>query len=335
MRIPGAFERTVWQFLWGRNPLTLGIIAVLPHPRVDRPIFILGSPRSGTSVFSRLFGQHPQLANWSEGHCLFDPMYLFSRTAEHRWTAADASWLGSRRLRANVGYFTKYMRFRQRLPICRFTNKLPRNTLRVPYLLRAFPDAQFVHIIRDGRAVVRSMIRAVERQAKQDRVLGSFARPPGWQEYYRNDPYEAHSRQWVGIETTVQKDLAAIPQDRVFRTRYEEFIIRTRGIMKDVCEQFGLRTDDKAINRWPEHLENRNVKWSRECSPEQIETMRTWLTPLLIEYGYVTSHDWPIPDPDDKVDIESTSKTACADPNGELRGDAASAPTVPASSDAG
>ncbi|MBL1217673.1 MAG: sulfotransferase [Planctomycetes bacterium] len=313
MRIPGPFERTLWQFVWGRNPLTLGIIAVLPHPRVDRPIFILGSPRSGTSVFSRLFGQHPQLANWSEGHCLFDPMY-FSRTTEHRWTDEDASWIGSRRLRANVGYFTKYMRFRQRLPICRFTNKLPRNTLRVPYLLKAFPDAQFVHIIRDGRAVVRSMIRAVERQSKQDRVLGAFARPPGWQDYYQKDPYEAHSRQWVGIESTVQQDLAAIPADRIFRTRYEEFIIRTRGIMKDVCEQFGLRTDDKAINRWPEHLENRNVKWSRECSPEQIETMRAWLTPLLIEYGYVQDVDWPVPNPDDKVGMTQNQATTSSDP---------------------
>lgn len=310
MRIPGKYERITWQTLWGRNPVTLALIGILPYRPVDRPIFIVGSPRSGTSVFSRLFGQHPELANWSEGHCLFDPGYL-RRTTEHRWTEANASALGARRLKANVSWFMRYMAMRQSLPVKRFTNKLPRNTLRIPYLLKVFPDACFVHIIRDGRAVVRSLIRAVERLGKQDRVLGQFARPPGWQEYYRNDPYEAHSRQWVGIEETVQADLAGVPADRIYRTSYEKFIVTTRVIMKEICEQFELSADDKSIACWPEHLENRNVKWPRECNREQIETMKRWLTPMLIQYGYETEVDWPIPELE--VDITSKPESAQAE----------------------
>jgi len=298
MRIPSVRERILWQTLWGRNPITLGLIGLLPYRPVDRPIFILGSPRSGTSVFSRLFGQHPELANWSEGHFLFDPAYLMQHT-EHRWTDDHGTGFGSRRIRANVSWFTRYIASRQHLPVKRFTNKLPRHTLRVPYLMKIFPDACFVHIIRDGRAVVRSMIRVVERQEKENQVLGSFARPTGWQEYYKNDQYEAHSRQWIGIEETVQADLAAIPTEQVFRTRYEEFILHTRDIMTDICKQFGLDTSEKAVNRWPEHLENRNVKWSQECTDEQIETMRRWLTPMLIEYGYETDENWPIPETPD------------------------------------
>lgn len=294
MRIPRPFERVCWQALWARNPIVLGLVGMLPAGKVDRPIFVVGSPRSGTSVFSRLFGLHPQLANWSEGHCLFDPAYM-SRHSDHRWTGERISWFGSHRLRSNVYWFTKYVRFRQSLPISRFTNKLPRHTLRIPWLLRTFPDAQFVHIIRDGRAVVRSMIRVVERQNLHDRPLGQFARPPGWQEYYRADPYEAHSRQWVGIEETVQADLAEIPEDRVYRTRYEQLIVRTRDIMREICAQFGLLATDEAFKRCPEHLENRNVKWPRECTPEQIETMRRWLTPMLIAYGYESDPGWPVP----------------------------------------
>lgn len=311
MRIPGIRERYLWWYLWGRNPLTLGLIGLLPHGRVDRPIFILGSPRSGTSVFSRYFGQHPELANWSEGHCLFDPMYM-NRRAEHRWTEEQASWYGSRRLHSNIYWFMRYMRWRQRLPIKRFTNKLPRNTLRVPWLLKVFPDAHFVHIIRDGRAVIRSMVRVIEKNNLYDRPLGQFARPPGWQEYYQNDIYEAHSRQWVGIEETVQKDLEAVPTERVYRTKYEEFILNTRGIMKEICEQFGLDASDAALARYPEHLENRNAKWPRECSPEQIETMRKWASPMLIHYGYEKDEHWSAPGesaPDDRRE----SRTSLAD----------------------
>jgi hypothetical protein len=294
MQLPGKFERVAWYTLWGRNPITLALLGLMPHGRVDRPIFIIGSPRSGTSVFSRYFGQHPQLANWSEGHFLFDPAYL-RQTNEHRWTEKDISRYGARRIRSNVYWFTRYISLRQRLRDARFTNKLPRNTLRVPWLLEIFPDALFIHIIRDGRAVVRSMIRVMERQRKQNRTLADFARPPGWQEYYRKDPYEAHARQWDGIERTVQADLAQIDPARIYRTKYEEFILRTRRIMADASGQFGLRTDDASTACWPEHLENRNAKWPIECTREQIETMRPWVTPLLIEYGYESSLDWPNP----------------------------------------
>lgn len=294
MRIPSKFERVLWYTLWGRNPLTLALVGLLPHGRVDRPIFILGSPRSGTSVFSRLFGAHRELANWSEGHFLFDPHYR-RQTNEHRWTEADATPFGSRRVRSNVYWYTRYIALRQRLPAHRFTNKLPRNTLRVPWLLSIFPDALFVHIIRDGRAVVRSMIRVMEKQGKQDRTLADFARPPGWQEYYRADPYEAHARQWAGIEEVVQADLAGLDPQRIFRVKYEEFIVETREIMRRLCRQFGLAADDKAVSCYPVHLENRNVKWPTECTPQQIETMRPWVTPLLIRYGYETRPDWPNP----------------------------------------
>jgi len=295
MRLPKKSEMIAWQLLWGRNPVTLALVGLLPAGRVDRPIFIVGSPRSGTSVFSRLFGQHPQLANWSEGHCLFDPGYVF-RGGEHRWTAEKSTWFGRRRLRSNVHWFSRYIAARQGIRDVRFTNKLPRNTLRIPWLLEAFPDARFVHIIRDGRAVVRSMIRVVERQNKHDRILGSFARPEGWQEYHQADPYEAHSRQWTGIEETVMKDLEAVPDERIYRTRYEEFIVRTRAIMREICVQFDLAHDEASLSIWPEHLENRNVKWPEECTTEQIETMRRWLTPTLIAYGYESREDWPVPD---------------------------------------
>lgn len=299
MKLPNKFELITWHYLWGRNPLLLGLIGLMPHGKIDRPIFIVGSPRSGTSVFSRYFGQHPQLANWSEGHCLFDPGYIF-RGGEHRWDETKGNWYGTRRLRANVDWFSRYIASRQKIDHVRFTNKLPRNTLRIPWLLKVFPDAQFVHIIRDGRAVVRSMIRVIDRQKKHDRILGSFARPLGWQEYYEKDPYEAHSRQWVGIEETVMEDLKAVSDDRIFRTKYEDFIRDTRGIMKQICAQFDLDHDDNTISIWPEHLENRNVKWPQECTPEQIETMRKWVTPTLMAYGYESEENWPVPgEPDE------------------------------------
>jgi len=111
----------------------------------------------------------------------------------------------------------------------------------------------------------------------------------------------------MGIEETVQEDLKLVAPENIFRTRYEEFILKTREIMTDICKQFDLRHDEKAVGRYPVHLENRNAKWPRECTTEQIETMRKWLTPMLIEYGYESSPDWPTPEIDETPAAEPVS----------------------------
>ena len=84
----------------------------------------------------------------------------------------------------------------------RFAEKTPTNAFLVPFLDRAFPDAQFMHIIRDGRDAAASHLHKPWLRAEASR--GSGEREPGgylygpwapfWVEPERRDEFETDER---------------------------------------------------------------------------------------------------------------------------------------------
>ena len=129
------------------------------------PIFIIGSPRSGTSILAWASAQHSQLWTSVESDVLFD---LFGngrvdqayQTARGRPDGSD--WLNVHGVeRAEfLGYLGLGLNalISSRSQGKRWIDQTPRNTLMVDVLADMFPDAQFLHILRDGRRVVNSMI---------------------------------------------------------------------------------------------------------------------------------------------------------------------------------
>jgi len=70
------------------------------------------------------------------GEVSFEQARAFYLDVYSRWLAKDGSW-------------------RTR----RFAEKCPRHALVVPFLAEAFPDATFIHVVRDGRAVASSLLK--------------------------------------------------------------------------------------------------------------------------------------------------------------------------------
>jgi len=145
----------------------------------DRPIFIIGYERSGTTLLMLLLGNHPELAIPEVG-------WLFPRIYPWRYTYGDLSsdanfrTLASEMLfglnkplwgmalnpatavdeicamapeRSFAGiYRAMHLRFMQQYPgKRRWGQKTPNNLYFAPQILENFPDAQFIHITRDGR----------------------------------------------------------------------------------------------------------------------------------------------------------------------------------------
>ena len=134
------------------------------HDDRSRGVFVIGCPRSGTSVFSWALAQHPSFWTSAESDYLLD---LFGGGHLHRaykqaYERKDSGWLKKQ----NVGF----AEFAEKLGLGvealyisrakgrRWIDATPGYTLMIPEVMRLFPAASFLHIVRDGRAVVNSMV---------------------------------------------------------------------------------------------------------------------------------------------------------------------------------
>lgn len=158
-----------------------------PAPGVRAPIFIIGCGRSGTTVLGRMFDAHPAVRYLYEPNHLWaaiDPatdfLQLYSRSEEHH-CLLDASSVTAMTQR-------RFSRLMSVSPHLVLVEKNPINSLRIGYLNALAPEARFVHIVRDGVDVARS----IERQAAI--TLRRAFRPPqnGW--------WGVRDAKWVALE---------------------------------------------------------------------------------------------------------------------------------------
>jgi hypothetical protein len=258
---------TLWRPIWGGQCL-------------ERPIFLIGCPRSGTSISAVLFGRHPGVANFSEAGEIWDPRAYADPEANHHWTAADVTLEDAARLHDRFE-FARRVRRRKR-----FLNKHPRNSVRIEYLQAVFPDALFIHVIRDGRAVVRSMLEMYEREPARKAVpMGNFCKPPDWRLYLRDDLVEQSALQWREIVLHVLGKRDELGS-RYHELRYEDLCQDPRRILGQAMAFAELRADEDVLARLPQQLPLQNYKWRQTFSQVQIETLARVQAPLLGQLEY-------------------------------------------------
>src|SRR5688572_11196365 len=126
--------RTVAEEAWDEARFRIWRLTAPRGVRLDRPVFMIGSPRSGTTVSVKILGRHPELANWSEAGKFWDPDGYDDPDADHAWGAERATPDEIDRLHQRFEYARQIRGGRPR-----FMNKHPRMSVRLDYLRAAFP----------------------------------------------------------------------------------------------------------------------------------------------------------------------------------------------------
>lgn len=113
-------------------------------------VFVVGAPRSGTSLVQSVLAAHSELFSIPGETGLFSLQNIFGR--RH----FGLSWAENRSLFAEsrdlVDFFDRAVGLLEsRSPGATFVEKTPQHVLRLPFLTRRFPNARFVNVVRDGR----------------------------------------------------------------------------------------------------------------------------------------------------------------------------------------
>ena len=215
----------------------------------DRPVFVVSSPRSGsTLLFETLAQAQNAYTIGDESHGLIEgirALHPAARGFESNRLGADAA--GSDVITELRARFRAALIDREGAPPpafpVRMLEKTPKNSLRIPLLTRVFPEAHFVYLYREPRQVLASMIEAW--QSGRFRTYPnlpdwpglpwSLLLTPGWRALANKPLHEIVAAQWQATTEILLDDLAALPAERVHVIRYDALLAQPQAEIERLC----------------------------------------------------------------------------------------------------
>jgi hypothetical protein len=263
------------------------------------PIFIGGAGRSGTTLMRVMLDAHPRICCGPELKVLpsIAELYLtvtcsFASVMQSYGNSKDEI---AKRFRQLIEGLVEAFRRTSGKP--RWAEKTPHNAIVMAPLGEIFPDARFLHVIRDGRDVVCSLI-----------TMDWFDPATGQRLEYVKSVAKA-ARYWREVvgrarEQALQPSLSG----RVLEVRYEALVADPETVMLRVLDFLDERWDAAVLahhtkNRSHEPVEasthqaakpvNQSAvgRWREEMARSDISTFRLEAGQLLRELGYAPS-DW-------------------------------------------
>jgi len=149
-----------WLGLWRRLP------ALGP---VDRPVFIVGTGRSGTTALGVVLSMHPEIGFLNEPKAVWHLLHggedligsYTSAPARYRLEASDATAGVRQDAQRMFGAFLRLTGAR------RLLDKYPELLFRIPFVRAIFPDARFLLLVRNGWDTCRSIEAWSEREGEE------------------------------------------------------------------------------------------------------------------------------------------------------------------------
>lgn len=276
-----------------------------------RPFFIIGSGRCGTTLLRAMLQTHPAVHIPPETYVLgtlIKEYRLFSRLP---WDAVIrlilsrleyADHFDTHDISLRLLYYElirqprdvlnlafvldRFYRFHaetHKPSAVRWGDKTPLNTNHLDEIRRVFPDALFIHLVRDGRDVVRSLMEMKIYDLREAAAL--------WSKRVRTamDFEQRYPTQYLEI-------------------RYEALVTTPEMVIKRICSFLGLEFRESMLRHdelgmklgdVEKHLFHANIKnpinpeaigrWVQYFGESELGEVERALSPLLQELGYELS----------------------------------------------
>ncbi len=256
---------------------------------VDRPIFIAGPHRSGTTLLYDTLTQHPDLGyfvpanrhtpNWPRLALLRLKLGSRDEAVEGQdvwdyFKVRDSDVMGAEDATPAV---TRWYQEQMEVILAgrgatRFIAKYPRLSMRMPWVDAMFPDARYIYLRRDWRSVVHStVVRIRKRHRRGGGWFGTFI--PGWQDLQSLQPEIIAGRIYRVSVQALENDIAEFG-DRVVTTSYEELCSDTEATLHKLLDHCGLRPHPEFEEKIPQDL-RASERWKKEFDPAFIEQIRS------------------------------------------------------------
>jgi hypothetical protein len=295
---------------------------------VNPYLFIVGCPRSGTTLLQRLVDSHPQIAVTPETHWV--PRWFYGKVGK----GVTSDGLATKKLwRKLVKYprflelgidaheVRKMVRGGKRAPYDDFISKIydlygqargkpivgdktPGYAREIPTLHLLWPSARFIHLIRDGRDVCLSILNW--ERAKSWEAGEGAARFRTWAQ----DPVGTAALWWQWHVGLAREAGAQLGDGLYYELRYESLVAAPTGECQALCEFLGVPYDGQMVLSYqqralagpcqdPKHpwmpVTVGLRDWQSQMPREAVQRFEAVAGTTLDELGYQRGAPCPLP----------------------------------------
>lgn len=264
-----------------------------------RHIVVGGCGRSGTTLLRIILDSHPDVCCGPESDLFRPHPVRLTRLADKFGFAHDRLKAMADSISCRVDFIDRFAE-----ACCRragkriWAEKTPDNILGLEWIFAHFPDAKFVHVLRDGRDVACSLRNHPRYKMENGRRVALDT----------NNPIDKCAARWRDSLRSAQPFV----QDPRFHTvRYEALTDSPRETISALLDFLGLPWHDNVLKHsevdtvfrdpaaFPQNAEalkpiskDAAGRWKRDLSAEEKVQFKNVAGDLLVEWGYAEDQDW-------------------------------------------
>jgi hypothetical protein len=296
------------------------------RPEPARFVFLVGTGRCGSSLVQEVLSRHPDVGfvsnledrlgmgpaagRWNGVLYRRVPQWFtvkgrlrYAPSEGYRLLEREVSPLVStpfRDLQANdatpwlAGRFRSFFEQRARAqgkPV--FLHKFT-GWPRASFIDRILPEARFVHVVRDGRAVASSLVQMPWWQGYRGPAEWGWgplsdADERAWRESGRSFALLA-GLEWKLLMDAFERARRAVPDDRWHEVRYEDFVADPKGRVKELLSFMGLEWTEGFERGFRRHMfrADRTDAYLRDLAPADVVALERSLGRHLARLGYAS-----------------------------------------------